>query len=60
MKISIKPFKDHFQKFGESNIDIKTFKKNIKNICYINKKRFTTITQKKKTILYIIFVIIVI
>ena len=38
MKISIKPFKDHFQKFGEPNIDIKTFKKKYKNICYINKK----------------------
>ena len=38
MKISIKPFKDHFQKFGEPNIDIKTFKKTYKNICYINKK----------------------
>ena len=38
MKISIKAFKDHFQKFGEPNIDIKTFKKKYKNICYINKK----------------------
>ena len=38
MKISIKPFKDYFQKFGEPNIDIKTFKKKYKNICYINKK----------------------
>ena len=38
MKISIKPFKDHFQKFGESNIDIKSFKKKYKNICYVNKK----------------------
>ena len=38
MKISIKPFKDHFQKFGEANIDIKEFKKKYKNICYINKK----------------------
>ena len=38
MKISIKPFKDHFQKFGEANIDIKSFKKKYKNICYINKK----------------------
>ena len=27
-KISIKPFKDYFPKFGESNIDIKEFKKN--------------------------------
>ena len=36
MKISIKPFKDHFKKFGEPNI--KDFKKSYKNICYINKK----------------------
>ena len=27
MKISIKPFKDHFQKFGEPNINIKEFNK---------------------------------
>ena len=38
MKISIKPFKDYYEKFGESNIDIKEFKKNYKNKCYINKK----------------------
>ena len=38
MKISIKPFKDHFQKFGEPNINIKEFKKKYKNNCYINKK----------------------
>ena len=38
MKISIKPFKDNFQKFGEPNINIKDFKKSYKNICYINKK----------------------
>ena len=38
MKISIKPFKDHFQKFGEPNINIKDFKKSYKNNCYINKK----------------------
>ena len=30
MKISIKPFEDHHKKFGESNIDIKNFKKYIK------------------------------
>ena len=30
MKISIKPLKDHFQKFGEPNIDIKFLIKNIK------------------------------
>ena len=38
MKISIKPFKDHFQKFGEPNINFKDFKKKYKNNCYINKK----------------------
>ena len=38
MKISIKPFKDHFQKFGEANINMKEFKKKYKNICYFNKK----------------------
>ena len=38
MKISIKPFKDHFQKFGEPNINTKDFKKSYKNNCYINKK----------------------
>ena len=38
MKISIKPFKDFYPKFGESNINIKEFKKKYKNICYINKK----------------------
>ena len=38
MKISIKPFKDHFQKFGEPNINMKEFKKKYKNICYVNKK----------------------
>ena len=38
MKISIKPFKDFYPKFGEPNINIKDFKKSYKNICYINKK----------------------
>ena len=38
MKISIKPFKDYFSKFGEPNINIKEFKKKYKNNCYINKK----------------------
>ena len=38
MKISKKPFKDYYQKLGEPNIDIKSFKKKYKNICYINKK----------------------
>ena len=38
MKISIKPFKDHFPRFGEPNINIKEFNKKYKNVCYINKK----------------------
>ena len=38
MKISIKPFKDFFPKFGEPNINFKDFKKKYKNICYVNKK----------------------
>ena len=38
MKISIKPFKDHFPKFGESNVDIEEFKKNYKNKCFVNQK----------------------
>ena len=38
MKISIKPFEDHYKKFGESNVDIKEFKKKYKNRCYINQK----------------------
>ena len=38
MKISIKPFKDYFSKFGEANIDIKEFKKNYKNKCFVNQK----------------------
>ena len=38
MKISIKPFDDYSKKFGESNVDIKEFKKKYKNKCYINKK----------------------
>ena len=38
MKISIKPFECHYKKFGESNIDIKEFKKKYKNKCYINQK----------------------
>ena len=38
MKISIKPFECYYKKFGESNIDIKEFKKKYKNKCYINQK----------------------
>ena len=38
MKISIKPFKDFDEKFGEVDIDMKSFKKRYKNICYKNHK----------------------
>ena len=38
MKISIKAFECHYEKFGESNIDINEFKKKYKNKCYINQK----------------------
>ena len=38
MKISIKPFKDYYSKFGEVNIDMKSFKKRYKTICYKNDK----------------------
>ena len=38
MKISIKPFKDFYPKFGEPNINMKEFKKKYKNVCHINKK----------------------
>ena len=38
MKISIKPFQDHFSKFGEANVDIEEFKKNYKNKIFINNK----------------------
>ena len=38
MKISIKPFECHYNRFGESNIDINEFKKKYKNKCYINQK----------------------
>ena len=38
MRISIKPFDCHYKKFGESNVDIKEFKKKYKNKYYINQK----------------------
>ena len=38
MKISIKPFKDHFPRFGEASVDIEEFKKNYKNKCFVNQK----------------------
>ena len=38
MRILIKPFDCHYKKFGESNVDIKEFKKKYKNKYYINQK----------------------
>ena len=48
MKISIKLFKDYYPKFGESNIDAKSFKKKYKNICYVNKKVIHNDHSKKE------------
>ena len=64
MKISIKPFEDYYKKFGESNVDIKEFKKNLKRIIKINviliKKSYIITILKNSVILLITFVIIVI
>ena len=38
MKILIKPFQDHFKKFGEANVNIDEFKMNYKNKIFINNK----------------------
>ena len=38
MKISIKPFDDHYPRFGEANINIKEFKDNYVNKFYYNSK----------------------
>ena len=38
MKLSIKKIKDHFQKFGEPNIDFKDYKNNYKITTYLNRK----------------------
>ena len=38
MKLSVKRIKDHFTKFGESNIDFKDYKKNYKITTYVNRK----------------------
>ena len=39
MKVSIKPFKDYFHEFGESNIiNLKEFNKNYKKKIFVNKK----------------------
>ena len=46
MKISIKPFDDHYKKFGELNVDIKEFKRSIKiNVILIKKSYITTILK---------------
>ena len=38
MKISIKPFKDYYPKFGIANVDMTEFKKDYKITTYVNKK----------------------
>ena len=38
MKISIKPFKDYYPKFGIANVNMNEFKKNYKISTYVNKK----------------------
>ena len=48
MKIIIKPFKDHFQKFGISNVDIKEYKERYINKIYINKKVIHHLHYKSK------------
>ena len=61
MKVSIKPFKDYFKEFGESNIiNIKEYNKNYKNKIFVNKKVIHHDHTKKKIILLIIFAVIVI
>ena len=47
-KIVIKPFKDHFQKFGISNVDIKEYKERYINKIYINKKVIHHLHYKSK------------
>ena len=49
MKITIKPFKDYFQKFGEPNINIKEFKKKYKNIRCDNINRLNEYKQQTTT-----------
>ena len=48
MKISIKPFQDHFSKFGEANVDIEEFKKNYKNKIFIIKNDTSQSYVKRK------------
>ena len=58
MKIVIKPFKDYFQKFGISNVNIKEYKERYINKIYIN-KLFIIYIISLKIILLIIYVKIV-
>ena len=48
MKIVIKPFKDHFQKFGILNVNIKEYKERYINKIYINKKVIHHLHYKSK------------
>ena len=48
IKIIIEPFKDHFKKFGISNVDIKEYKERHKNKIYINKKVIHHLHYKSK------------
>ena len=59
MKITIKAFECHYKRFGESNVDMNEFKRNIKiNVILIKKSYITTILKNSITLL-ITFVIIV-
>ena len=57
MKLSIKPFKDYFTKFGESNIiNIKEYNKNYKNKIFTNNKvMHHNHTKKENNIIDYIF-----
>ena len=60
MKIIIKPFKDHFQKFGISNVNLKEYKEKYKNKIFVNKKSYIICIISLKIILLVIYVKIVI
>ena len=48
MKLIIKPFKDNYQKFGISNVNLKEYKERYKNKIYINKKVIHHLHYKSK------------
>ena len=50
MKISIKPFKDYYPKFGIANVDMTEFKKTIKYQLMSIKRSYTIIICLKKII----------